>query len=551
MSQAPDNASAIPLDRAAGRNVRIGRTILIPAAVLLGCACLLFVKLGSSPQVLPDEGSLLSLARTLAEDGVYAIRTSEGYQTYGIIQSIGPTVVIPVALSFKLFGVGLVQARVVAGIYAMLALLALYLFGAKLFGMRAALLAVLLTLTTPAIALLIFGRMVIGEIPVLAFFLLGCWLWLKATLERRPWLAPLAGLCFGAAAVTKSYYLLYIGSGLALVAALDLLVYRQRLIRQALIAGVVMVACWAAWIGWQVLYFGLPTFQTNAAHLRDLAAGTFQFSLPMARQQIRMIFGEEGGYFFFFWGIVALAYALWLAFRSDRRGPAIVFVLGFAISGFSYFLFFFPPWLFYIPGLFAISALFTGKLWSDIIGAIELSQSTPAQSRPDGSRLALLGAVWAVILLGVVYPFCFTVNDQLFSEIPYTRTAVQAAEFLDAHVDQSLVVETWERVMGSLTDHRYHYPDHGLGAKVNAFLYRNGPHDFTLGEAYFKAHHVAYLVWGVAATETIVYDRDYLSSHACVVAAFDSFGQHYLIYRLNDRVLEPGAPPCLTSSTYR
>lgn len=546
MSQAPERMSATPLPRPTARTAWLGRVPVIDVGLALVCVFLLFYNLEHNPQILPDEGSLLALARTLAEDGLYAIRTAEGHQTYGIIQSIGPTVVVPVALSFKLFGVGLAQARVVASAYALLALLGLYLFGAQLFGRRAALLAVLLTLGAPAITFLILGRSLNGEIPALAFFLFGCWLWLKVTLDGRPRLAPLAGLCFGLAAVTKNYYLVYTAGALALVTALDLLVYRQRLLRPVIVAGLVTALCWAAWAAWQVLYYGLPTFQANAANLRELAAGTFQISPSMTRHQLRLIFGDEGGYFFFYWGPAALAYGAWLAFHAGRRGPAIAFALGFTVGGFVYYLLVYPPWLFYIPGLFIIAALFTGTLWSDLIGAVEQAQP-PAEAGPRG-RPPLAWALWAAILLGIAHPLYLGVNDQFLRPQPHTGTATEAAAFLEEHVDKRLVVETWERMMGFLTDHRFHYPDHGLGGKVNAYLYRGGPHDFALGAEYFKAHQIAYLVWGVAATETRVYDQDYLAAHACVVARFDRFGQHIHVYRINDRPVEPGAPPCLEPS---
>ena len=55
-----------------------------------------------NPRPWHDEGAFLSVPKTLVQDGVYATRSSDGYQTFGPVQSMGPTVLLPVALSFRL-----------------------------------------------------------------------------------------------------------------------------------------------------------------------------------------------------------------------------------------------------------------------------------------------------------------------------------------------------------------------------------------------------------------------------------------------------------------
>ena len=77
---------------------------IILLGFIIGLPILVFYNLGINPRPWHDEGANLGLARTLAEDGVYASRNSDGYQTFGAVQSIGPTVVVPVAISHKLFG---------------------------------------------------------------------------------------------------------------------------------------------------------------------------------------------------------------------------------------------------------------------------------------------------------------------------------------------------------------------------------------------------------------------------------------------------------------
>ncbi|MEZ4638895.1 MAG: hypothetical protein R2856_28705 [Caldilineaceae bacterium] len=45
--------------------------------------------------------------------GVYADYSSEGLRHFGPTIGVGPTVMLPIAAAFELFGIGLMQARLV------------------------------------------------------------------------------------------------------------------------------------------------------------------------------------------------------------------------------------------------------------------------------------------------------------------------------------------------------------------------------------------------------------------------------------------------------
>ena len=119
---------------------------------------------------------MASIAKSLAQDGVYATKTSDGYETYGGVQSVGPTVVLPIALAYRLMGeYGLVQARWVMALYAFATLVLLYLTGQILFNRRVAIIAVILVLGSQAVGYFKYGRGIFGEVPALGYLLAG-WL---------------------------------------------------------------------------------------------------------------------------------------------------------------------------------------------------------------------------------------------------------------------------------------------------------------------------------------------------------------------------------------
>jgi len=160
----------------------IKRGLLFVASVL-AIMCLLLFRLGSRPPAWLDEGISTHAARLLIEKGVYGTQTTDGIVPFDTgVLTTGPTVVLPIALSFALFGVGMMQARAVSVVYTLLALRSLYALSERLYGRRAAAFVVLILIAAPPVqgaSLLLIGRQVLGEPAALAWIALGFWLWFR------------------------------------------------------------------------------------------------------------------------------------------------------------------------------------------------------------------------------------------------------------------------------------------------------------------------------------------------------------------------------------
>ena len=66
---------------------------------------------------------MASIAKSLVQNGVYATKTSDGYETYGGVQKPGTYSRPPHGAGLSSFlGVGLVQARWVMALYALIAM---------------------------------------------------------------------------------------------------------------------------------------------------------------------------------------------------------------------------------------------------------------------------------------------------------------------------------------------------------------------------------------------------------------------------------------------
>lgn len=181
-----------------------------------------FYNLANYPVIWWDEAIFSDTAANLAQHGRYAftVQSPDRLKDLDYRISVGPAVILPVALAYKLFGVGLVPGRAVAGFYLVLAFLALFVAARRLFGPGAALLAVALALLGTDV--FYWGRSVLGDIPALALFLSGICFLLRGLGNRSRWPLFLGGLFLGLAFDAKEFY------GLAFLPPLAVLIWQSR-----------------------------------------------------------------------------------------------------------------------------------------------------------------------------------------------------------------------------------------------------------------------------------------------------------------------------------
>lgn len=493
---------------------------------------LAFYNLEYAPRTWHDEGAAMSVARTLVEDGVYAVRSSDGYQTFGPIQSVGPTVLLPVALSFRLFGVGLVQGRIVMALFTLATLAALYTVSLRLFDRATALLTVALLLGSPTARFLWFGRQVLGEVPALGFFLAGWLAWRQGACSGRRWAYIVAGLLFGAAMVTKSSYILIGFSTLALLALAEVFYYRQGRLGEIVLIGLAATVCLVAWWGWQYLYFGAETFRQNAEEMSRLGSSTTGFDAHLIFASVKFLMGADAGYFYFFWGIPALLYAGLRSLRRERDGFLLAALVIFTLLWLGYYLWS-VPWLSYlfVPG--TVASLFVAKLGRDLLGRVNVSRrllwSEVRQGRPGQATLRLMALLGVGLMLAAPLSAVARAHVLARDEGPQ-----QVAAFLNETVPADATIETWERELAILTDHTYHFPDQRLLIKAHAALYRGGPRDYRLGADYFRKHQPSHVIVGWFARWTEIYDADFLARHADLIATIGEGDLRYEVYRLHE-----------------
>jgi len=165
-----------------------------------------FYNLANYPKLWWDEAIFSETAANLAQQGRYSftVESPDRLSDLDYRISAGPALILPVALAYRLLGVGLVQGRLVAGLYLAFAFLALFLGSRRLFGRNAALLAVALALVGTDV--IHWGRSVLGDVPAMGLFLFGLWLIIRGLEEDALPSLFLGGVFLGLAFDAKEFY---------------------------------------------------------------------------------------------------------------------------------------------------------------------------------------------------------------------------------------------------------------------------------------------------------------------------------------------------------
>lgn len=506
---------------------------------------LAFTNLATFPRPWMDEGSIMTLARSVAEDGVYAVQSAEGYQTFGAVQSVGPTVVLPIALVFKCFGLGLLQGRLVIGLYLVLAITLYYRLACRLMPTGFALLGTLLCLGSPGGPILWHGRQALGDVPALTFFLAGMICLTNAFETPHYWRFVIAGVLFGGAMVTKSQYIIFIAPTLGLLLLRDLFFQRQGLWRGLALVGVISYSGAFLWTIWQYLYFGPEIFAENSSKLGELARAMIGFSPQMTPGAITYLVSPSTNHFFFFWGAVALPFALYRSRQASRSGIGLTFLSLFTLLWFGYFALFMKlPWFVgsYAPMTFV--PFFIGYLWAEFYALWRtLPRATP-NGEAIGSQTALRATSIAliIVMLGTtLYPLQQRTREILVAD-DATRDVRQTAALLEQIVPPDAVIETWERELGIFSRLRYHFPDQIYLAQTQAMATGFAPAKPILGAEYFAHSKATYLVVSFYARHYHLYDLAYVRQHSCLVGVVGQDATSYEIFHLMATV-DPQCPP--------
>jgi hypothetical protein len=464
-----------------------------------------------------DEGSHLHVPKTLVLHGVYADISSEGFRYYGPTIGVGPTVMLPIAAMFKLFGIGLLQARIVMVLYLIATVYVFYLLAKHLVGKWVAWIAVALMLSSRGVLFLEYGRQLLGEVPGMFFIVAGINLWFSKWNENNWKRLSLIGLLFGLAMITKYQYLLFLGPALILSWFLDFFYYRTSTHRNFLIPGIVGATSFGVWQWLTLQYLGPSTAMENLTLLRASAEGAaFNFNPSQLAANLGELTSRAA-----YLGVLfpALAYGFFISLPRTREGQkwSVIFLL--VALNLVWYVVASIGWVRYAFLGLAFSSIFIARLFSDMTDGFKFNWSQgffrPLFEIRNASRFAV--ALWLFVMIAL--PLAKTAVE---IAMPGPDYAKQMSAYLNESVPQDAIIETWEPEMGFLTNHTYHYPPIALLAVAANQVYYGGE-PVQARYKFVQTEEPEYLLVGEFSKWTAIYPLEQLRGQYEQIASFGSY----------------------------
>lgn len=429
--------------------------ILATGLVIIVTVFLLVYKLADFPIPWYDEGSHLHVAKNFALHGVYADSSSEGYRAFGPAVGVGPTVMLPIAALFSVFGVSIPLARMVIVIYSLLTLLLVYNILSRLTSWPFALLGVVVLLLVPSIRYLYYSRTVVGEVPGLFFFLSGLALWLHPRGRSIVGLVCV-GILIGLATITKNQYAFFMLPGLLLNWIADLVWYKRRGWRYFVIPGVISGLMFAVWLYIVIIKLGQGgDFAENLNTLRTAGMGALIVIDGDSIPRVARLLADEGTFGALF--IAAFIYSLLTCWQRSDEGQQRGIIAMFLVVATGLFCVSLG-WDRYAFGPVVLAVFFVILLIRDMVSVVTADKAgirgVIRQGKPSPAlALGVLLTGWLVVSVAIpLYNRYHEISSHAHND------AYVVADWIKANIPQDALIETWEQEIGVLTDNTIHYP---------------------------------------------------------------------------------------------
>jgi 4-amino-4-deoxy-L-arabinose transferase-like glycosyltransferase len=463
---------------------------LAPLVALLVLGFLASYRLDRYPDLWYDEGVNLQAARNLVMTGRYGLVYDDRLQLFDPQLTTGPTVIGPVAAAFALFGVGLTQARAVIALYTLLAGAGLCWVGSQVAGRAAGALAVLALAAVGDYVGVAETRSVVGEVPALAYLLLGTGLLASGLGARRAgsgrtpgmgsrWRLAAAGGVIGLAVLTKAQLAMVIPG---LLLALWRVGRRQP--RGLAWDGAVLVLALAApmlcWQLLQLVVLGPRGYLDNLAAIQAVARVSSETPpLRKAGAGLADVAAAPSAWL----GLLALAY-LWLrVWRADPRlaRPAALVLPVFATLSWAWFVCFSMGW-----SRLAVPAIMAGCLCVGLLLRDGLGRAW---------RLGLPVAARSALVLGLLSPLGLGLaRNGLTLGRADGGAAFDLAALVNQRVEPGATIETNEWELDLLVQRPAHHPP--VAVKVDAVAAVELDQPASLAGGYEAAPNATYLIDG-------------------------------------------------------
>jgi hypothetical protein len=457
---------------------------LLGLLVVLTLSIVGTINLESTPPLWWDEGWNLLSARNWIERGHYGPLLA-GKPIPASIASSGFPVVGLAALSFRLFGIGIWQGRVVGILFTVGALVLMYYLALQLYGRSIAksTLVVLLVMSGHReLHPLIMGRQAIGEIPAM-FYLLGGYACFLSALRGSTWFIALATVFWSIALSTKLQVFPF--WTVSLLTALSMALFRRNLKLVALLAFGLVGSLILSKLLLQVLQSLLGAQTLPPSQIRIHREVSFWVPFNLGPRLVALTLSLA-------FGLPSLLGVCYAASKLIRKGyeaalespEQVVRLLLVVLVGswLAWYLFLSVGWIRYLfPGTF-IGSIFAAALLYHLTEGFNLS-STIERGCYTLRHLRFnqdhVGAFLAALL--ITWTFSVTILELYRSfVVDADESALRVADFINNQTPNNALIETYDSELFFLLNRRYHYPADHMDVQLNrrTFLGQDVPIEY-------------------------------------------------------------------------
>jgi hypothetical protein len=447
-----------PLGQAALAIASVPRAIPVSARPVLGFLALAaFVSFmaffaHSSQPLFHSDGINLQPPRNLVQHGRYATHSREGWDLLTFRISTGPTMLLPTALGFALFGPHRAVADAIAVGFFLGFLWLCYRGFSRSLGAGAVVLGLTLFCTNPAN--IFFGpsngyvSAGMGEAPALFFLVAGVLLWCSALERGSHGRLLLAGICFGLSFQAKWLFLFSLPALLATWGVLAIAGRRQPT-RTYLLPALGLLLPPLAFYLMRVSQVG---FNGEAAHLARLWGnhGVRAMGFTTDQGQVQSIFAvarplitlEQVDFWRALAAFLTVPAAIYAGSLLRRRlDPFLLYCLTFLTIWFTWWVIFSydlpQQHLLYIM---PFAYVFAGKL---IVDGLAATAAPAIGTGKEALRHALRTAIAIVILGYTVLPLSRQVDQILQARIILEKPYEEMVAYVNQHTEPDAIFSGW------------------------------------------------------------------------------------------------------------
>ncbi len=432
-----------------------------------------FISLEDIPVPWFDEGWTLSLARNWVVAGHYG-HLLMGEPVQITILNAGFPVIAPVALSFRLLGVGVWQGRFPGVLLTLLALFLLEKLTTRLYGAKVMWLTWLVVLgmaVHPNLHPIIMGRQMMGEMYVVFYLLAGFWALWKSwgqviyltlamvawglALQAKPQTAPflIASLVLPALLATAQKewpVVLRLGSGFLGSLAVSM-----------------AIRYWEAAVlgGGNDPYGMLGDVKVLFTYVMALNIRARMFALT----NLLLLIGIMP--------LLGLIYVGWRWLKDHDTLPVLhekdtvlkvcLWVLG--ATWYYWFIGFSIGWSRYVFPAVILSSPFAARLFYDLTNGLDVKATLQEGAMLLGPRRTVKSFIITIMLLITVCSIGLTVHRIVQVYLMRSRGFHEVVWFLNQTADTG--IETYESELYFLLEHPYHYPSAEVQHQLNQRLF--------------------------------------------------------------------------------